>query len=351
VTTPPMPDTADRPRSDPAPEPPPAPAAGDDERIRVDSPLETQDPAAVLAELRAGLAASPRRLPPKYFYDDAGSALFERITELPEYYQTRAERALLAAIADDVVRRTGARELVEIGSGAATKTQLLLDAMERARQLDLYVPMDVSEGTVWRVARELVERYPTLRVHGVVGDFMSHLREIPDSCERLVIFLGGTIGNLEPAVARRFLRTLGSQMRPGEHLLLGVDRIKDAARLLAAYDDDAGVTAEFNRNILLVVNRLAGGDFDPAAFRHEARWDAAGHRIEMWLVAERAQTVRLEALDLTLEIAAGEEILTEISTKYDEALAAALLDDSGFALEHWYSGPEDLFALCLARRR
>lgn len=347
-----MPDTADLPLPAPGtPRPAAAPPPPDaDERIRVDSPLGDQEPEAVLAELRAGLLATPRRLPSKYFYDDAGSALFERITELPEYYQTRAERALLAAIADDVVRRTGARELVEIGSGAATKTRLLLDAMERARQLDLYVPMDVSEGTVWRVARELVERYPTLRVHGVVGDFMRHLAEIPAPAERLVIFLGGTIGNLSPAVARRFLRALGEQMRPGEHLLLGVDRIKDAARLEAAYNDAAGVTAEFNRNILRVVNGVAGGDFDPEAFRHQARWNAAEHRIEMWLIAETAQTVHLAALGLEVAIAAGEEILTEISTKYDEALAAALLEESGFALEHWYSGPEDLFALCLAAR-
>ena len=328
---------------------PPREAA--DLRIRVDSPLQSQDPLAVLAELRTALAETPRRLPSKYFYDDAGSALFERITEQPEYYQTRAERALLAAIADDVIQRTGARELVEIGSGAATKTQLLLDAMERARQLDLYVPMDVSEGTLWRVARELVERYPTLRVHGVVGDFMSHLGEIPDPAERLMIFLGGTIGNLAPAQARDFLRQLGAQMRRGEHLLLGVDRIKDAARLEAAYNDDAGVTAEFNRNILRVVNRIAGGDFDAERFRHQARWNAEEHRIEMWLIAEAAQTVHLAALDLTLEIGAGEEILTEISTKYDEGLATALLEESGFALERWYSGAEDLFALCLAARR
>jgi len=327
------------------------PSESADLRIRVDSPLQSQDPLAVLAELRTCLAETPRRLPSKYFYDDAGSALFERITEQPEYYQTRAERALLAAIADDVIQRTGARELVEIGSGAATKTQLLLDAMERARQLDLYVPMDVSEGTVWRVARELVERYPTLRVHGVVGDFMSHLGEIPDPAERLMIFLGGTIGNLAPAQARDFLRQLGAQMRRGEHLLLGVDRIKDAARLEAAYNDDAGVTAEFNRNILRVVNRIAGGDFDAERFRHQARWNAEEHRIEMWLIAEAAQTVHLAALDLTLEIGAGEEILTEISTKYDEALATALLEESGFALERWYSGDEDLFALCLAARR
>ena len=166
-----------------------------------------------------------------------------------------------------------------------------------------------------------------------------------------MIFLGGTIGNLDPGQASAFLRQLGEQMRDGEHLLLGVDRIKDVARLEAAYNDAAGVTAEFNRNILRVVNRVAGGDFRPESFRHDARWNADDHRIEMWLAADGAQTVHLAALDLTLELAAGEEILTEISTKYDEGLAAALLEESGFALERWYSGAEDLFALCLAARR
>lgn len=326
-------------------------APGPDARIHLDHPLERQDRDGLLAELRDGLARSPRRLPSKYFYDDRGSDLFVEITQQPEYYQTRTEAALLADIADDVVRRSGAQELVEIGSGAATKTRILLDAMQRAGQLDLYVPMDVSEGTVRRVSLEMAARYPKLRVHGVVGDFMQHLGTIPDPDERLVIFLGGTIGNLDPRVARNFLRALGRQMHPGEHLLLGVDRIKDVARLEAAYNDGAGVTAAFNLNILRVVNRLAGGDLDPAGFRHQARWNPDHHRIEMWLIAERDQRARLEDLDLDLEIAAGEEILTEISTKYDESLAAALLDDSGFHLEHWYTDAEDLFALCLAAKR
>jgi len=321
-----------------------------DHRIHVDHPLERTDRGAVLDELRDGLTAEPRRLPSKYFYDDRGSDLFERITELPEYYPTRTEAALLAEVADDVVRLSGARELVEIGSGAATKTRILLDAMERAGQLHLYVPMDVSEGTVRRVARELAAVYPTLSVHGVVGDFMSHLGEIPDPDERLVIFLGGTIGNLSPAAARRFLADLGSQMRRGEHLLLGVDRIKERATLEAAYNDSAGVTAEFNLNILPVVNGVAGGDFDPARFRHVARWNEAEHRIEMWLRAAEAHPVHLAALGLTLDLEAGEEILTEISTKYDRKLAAELLADSGFALERWFTDEKERFALCLAAK-
>jgi len=343
----------DRPEApDPeAPDPASGGRRGGGRRIRVDHPLEAVDRRHVFAELRAGLTETPCRIPSKYFYDDLGSDLFERITEQPEYYPTRAEAALLREIADDVVSRTGARELVEIGSGAATKTRILLDAMERAGQLHLYVPMDVSEGTVRRAARELVERYPTLSVHGVVGDFMAHLGQIPDPDERLVIFLGGTIGNLEPATARSFLRSLGSQMHAGEHLLLGVDRIKDPAVLEAAYNDAAGVTAAFNLNVLTVVNRLTGSDFDVASFRHRAPWNAEKHRIEMWLVAETAQRVRLPALELELDVAAGEAILTEISTKYDRVLAASLLDDSGFGMERWYTGSEGLFGLCLAVRR
>ncbi|HEX2253975.1 MAG TPA: L-histidine N(alpha)-methyltransferase [Thermoanaerobaculia bacterium] len=334
------------------PEAPRATAGGaGDERIEIDVRLDAADPAAARLELVAGLTARPRRLPSRYFYDDRGSALFERICEQPEYYPTRAEAALLRQAADEIAEHTGATTLVEVGSGAATKTRLLLDAMERAGNLRLYVPLDVSEGTMRRSARELVERYPGLRVHGVVGDFMEHLERIPDEGERrLVIFLGGTIGNLSPTAARGLLRDLATQMRPGEPLLLGVDRIKDEARLRAAYDDAAGVTAEFNRNVLRVVNRLAGGDFEPERFDHHAPWNAEQHRIEMWLVAREAHTVRLAEIDLTLELAAGEGLLTEISTKYDQPLAAALLADSGFRLERWYSPPEELFGLCLAVR-
>jgi len=319
-------------------------------RVRVDAPLDTVDPERELAAVRAGLTATPRRISSKYFYDDRGSELFERITELPEYYPTGAEAALLAEVAGEVVRETGASALVELGSGAATKTRLLLDAMAAAGRLRLYVPVDVSEGTVHRVAAELVEAYPGLAVHGVVGDFTEHLGTIPEADGRLVIFLGGTIGNLDPAEARRFLTALGRQMRPGEPLLLGVDRIKDAARLVAAYDDPAGVTAEFNLNALRVVDRLTGGDFDPGRFRHVARWNAAEHRIEMWLAAREAHRVTLPAIDLVLDLAEGEEILTEISTKYDRALAAELLAASGFRLRRWYTGDDGLFALCLAER-
>lgn len=321
-------------------------------RIHIDQALDEVDPARRRRELVAALTATPRRIPSRYFYDERGSALFEAICELPEYYQTRAEAALLAAVADEVVARSGARTLVELGSGAATKTRLLLDSMERAGQLDLYVPIDVAAATVERTARELVDRYPGLAVHGVVGDFLEHLDIVPaDGGGRLVIFLGGTIGNLEPAEARGFLSEVAARMLPGERFLLGVDLIKEPARLVAAYNDADGLTAAFNLNSLHVVNRLLDADFDPSLFRHQAPWNAAAHRIEMWLVATRAMRVRLAAVGLTLEMAAGEGILTEVSTKYDEALARDLLAASGLDLERWFVADESLFGLALAVRR
>lgn len=321
-------------------------------RIHIDQPLADDDRDERRRELAAALEETPRRIPARYFYDDRGSALFEAITELPEYYPTRAEAALLARVADEVVARSGAATLVELGSGAATKTRLLLDAMERAGRLDLYVPIDVSASTVERSARELVARYPGLTVHGVVGDFLAHLDILPAADRRrLMIFLGGTIGNLEPPAAREFLAEVAARMRPGEHLLLGVDLIKDPARLVAAYNDAAGITAAFNLNALSVVNRELDADFDPARFRHHAPWNAEAHRIEMWLVAREAMRVRLGAVGRTLDLAAGEAILTEVSTKYDEALAGDLLAAAGFALERWFVAPERLFGLALAARR
>ena len=303
------------------------------------------------AELRQALAETPRRIPSRFFYDDRGSELFEHICELPEYYQTRTEGALLAAVADRIVAASRAEELVEIGSGAATKTRILLDAMERAGTLRLYVPLDVSEGTVRRVAEELIAEYPGLEVHGIVADFMTHLNRLPEGGRRLVIFLGGTIGNLRPQEARDFLAQLHRETAPGDFFLLGVDLIKPVERLEAAYNDSAGVTAEFNRNILSVVSRRFGGDFDPRAFRHRAFYDRENDWIEMRLVSERAQRVRLSGLGLEIEIAKGEEILTEISAKYDRKKAESLLEGAGFEPVEWYTDPEGLFGLALSRRR
>lgn len=331
------------------PSEPPQPFSGG--RIVVEVHLDdTAVEAARLDELRRALGETPPRIPSKHFYDDRGSELFERICELPEYYQTRTEAALLAASADRIAELTGADELVELGSGAATKTRLLLDAMQRAGQLSLYVPMDVSEGILRRAARELIAEYAELSVHGVVGDFLTHLEEIPAGGRRLVIFLGGTIGNLEPARARELLREIHRATAPGDWLLLGTDLIKDPAVIEAAYNDDAGVTAEFNRNILRVVNRLAGGDFDPARFRHRAFYDPGPHRIEMRLVSDAGQRVALSRLGTTLNLAAGDEIRTEISTKYDRRLARQLLADGGFRPVEWFTDPGELFGLSLAAR-
>jgi L-histidine N-alpha-methyltransferase len=301
-------------------------------------------------ELAAGLRRRPREIPSKLFYDERGSALFEKITELPEYYQTRTEWALLERVADPVIAASGACELIEIGSGAATKTRTLLDAMERAGRLELYVPFDVAEGTMRRSSEELIAAYPGLAVHGVVGDFMVHLGRIPDGERRLIVFLGGTIGNLGPAEVRRFLTDLESAMSPGDHFLVGVDLIKDAVRLEAAYNDAAGVTAEFNKNVLHAVNRLTGGDFDPTAFRHQAPYNQELHRIEMWLFSRAAQVVHLPAIGLDLEFTEGEGIRTEISTKYDRPRIEALLLESGLAPLGWYTDPEDLFGLSLSRK-
>jgi len=317
---------------------------------RLEFTITPEDPEAVLRQLRQRLLRRPREIPARFFYDDAGSRLFERITELPEYYQTRTEERILRESAADIVARTGAEELIELGSGAATKTRVLLDAMRAAGRLRRYVPFDVSEGIMRRVAMELLEEYPELQVHAVVADFTEHLDGIPEGSGQLCIFLGGTIGNFTGPEARRFLGEVAGQMRPGGCLLLGTDLIKDPRRLEAAYNDAEGVTAAFNRNALRVLNRKLDGDFDPEAFEHRAPYNAAEHRIEMWLRSRRRQRVRLPRIDLDFTLEEGEEILTEISVKYDRALAAALLAGAGFRPVAFYTDPEQLFALTLARK-
>ena len=333
------------------------------ERSLVSISIHNRDgqPARDRHELRAALLRTPREIPSRFFYDERGSLLFERITELPEYYQTRTEHALLADIADRVAALSRATQLVEIGSGAATKTRVLLDALDRAGRLRLYVPVDVAETTVHRVACELAEEYPGLAVDGLVADFNADLSPLPTLHQagpagpaggqepRLVIFLGGTIGNLPPAEAHRFLTARHHEMAPGDSFLLGVDLVKPVARLEAAYNDAAGVTAEFNRNILRVANQVAdGGTFDPAAFTHRAFYDPAQRWIEMRLRADRRQHVHLPALGLDLDLAAGEEIRTEISAKYDRTTAESLLAAAAFRPAHWFQDHDSLFGLVLA---
>jgi L-histidine N-alpha-methyltransferase len=320
--------------------------------IVVDRHLQARDPRRERAAIRAGLLRPLPQTDPKYFYDDRGSALFEDICALPEYYQTRTEHALLRRIAPALVAASGAADLVELGAGAALKTRALLDAMADAGTLLRYVPLDYSEWIVHRVAHELVGEYPGLRVHGVVADFVEQMGQLPPPLDtpRLVIFLGGTIGNFEPAAAAAFLRRLAARLRPGDYFLLGTDLVKDRRRLEAAYNDAAGVTAEFNKNVLQVLNAELGADFDPTAFDHRAFWDPERRWIEMRLVANRRAHVHLPALHLELGFVPGDALRTEISAKFDRPAVTALLASAGFRLLEWHTDPEQLFALSLARR-
>src|SRR4051794_27947865 len=296
-----------------------------------------------------GLTRPFKEIPPKHFYDTEGSRLFDEITRLPEYYPTRAERAILEARSAEIVRATGAGELVELGSGVPTKTLLLLDAMRDAGTLDRYVPFDVSEGVLRESAERLVERYPGLRVYGVLGDFERHLDALPPAeGPRIVAFLGGTIGNFPPGTRRKFLRSLRRALRPQDALLLGTDLVKDPAILEAAYNDAAGVTAAFNRNVLAVINRELDADFDLDAFEHVAFYDREQEWIEMRLRALRPQVVEVRKLELTVHFANREEMRTEISAKFTRERLAADLAAAGLRLADFMTDPEGLFALSVA---
>jgi len=307
--------------------------------------------AAMEADVLAGLTATPKELPPVYFYDDRGSRLFDEITRLPEYYPTRAERSILETHATAMVVAAGADILVELGAGTCDKSRLLLDAMAATGRLGTYVPLDVSDTVLWEAATALAADYPGLAVHAVVGDFHHHLAHLGPPGRRLVAFLGGTIGNLDTAQRARFYADLHQTLAPGDALLLGTDRIKDQARLVAAYDDAAGVTAEFNRNVLVVLDRELGADFDASRFEHVARWDPDEHRIEMWLRSLDERTVTVADLDLEVTFAAGEAMRTEISTKFAPEALADELAGGGFAVEAVWTSDGDEFQLTLARRR
>jgi len=316
--------------------------------IRVDVHLSGADlSAALAADVRRGLTAHPKQLPPKWFYDDRGSDLFDQITRLPEYYPTRAERSILDARAGEIAVATGADTLVELGSGTSAKTRLLLFALADAGTLERFVPFDVSEQTLRDAAAAVAQEYGVV-VHAVVGDFERHLAEVPTGGRRLVAFLGGTIGNLEPAARARFLAAIADGLGPDDALLLGTDLVKDVARLEAAYDDAAGVTAEFNRNVLRVVNRELDADFVPERFEHVARFDEAEEWIEMRLRATEPMRAHVAALDLDVEFAAGEELRTEISAKFRRERVAAELAAAGLALSRWWTDPPGDFALSLA---
>jgi len=313
--------------------------------------FETSGSVATMAdEVRRALTARPRWLPCKYFYDDRGSELFEQITRLPEYYQTRTEEALLGRIADDVIARAAPRELVELGSGAGRKIGLLLEAAARAGAPMRLVLFDINALFVDASARRIRARFPDVDIHGVTGDFLRDLPALGPGGGRLAVFLAGTIGNLHPDDVPRFLSRVARQLEPGDGLLVGLDLVKDRARLEAAYNDSAGVTAAFNRNILRHLNDALDADFDPDAWEHVAFFDARKAWIEMRLRATRDCRVRIPGADLALTFRAGEEISTEISCKYTRRSFARALTDTGLVLERWYTDDERLFGLALLRR-
>lgn len=303
--------------------------------------------AALLEDVRRGLTATPKAISPVWFYDDRGSRLFDEITRLPEYDLTRAERALLGDHAREIASVTAATSLVELGSGTSDKTRVLLDALIDAGTLLSYVPLDVSEETLLVAAADIAAEYPGIDVHAVVGDFHQHLHQLVGVHARLIAFLGSTIGNLDPTERAAFLRELRASARPQDHLLLGVDLVKDPARHIAAYDDARGVTAEFNRNALHVLNRDLDGDFDPSVFDHRAVWIPDQRWIEMRLRSRIEHTVRLEALGLTVHFARGEELRTEISAKFTPTGMTAELHTAGFAIDRTWT--TDGYALILAR--
>ncbi|MEU3841226.1 L-histidine N(alpha)-methyltransferase [Streptomyces sp. NPDC028635] len=316
-------------------------------RITRTLPEDATD-AALRADVLAGLAATPKTLPPKWFYDAHGSDLFEQITALEEYYPTRAEREILIDRSGDIAAATGARTLIELGSGSSEKTRYLIDALT---SLHTYVPVDVSESALTQAGQALAAERPDLHVHALIADFTGALA-LPDTPgPRLVAFLGGTIGNLLPAERSAFLASVRGLLSPGDALLLGTDLVKDERVLVRAYDDAAGVTAAFNKNVLTVINRELGADFDADAFDHVARWDADREWIEMRLRSRTAQTVKVPALGLAVDFAAGEELRTEVSAKFREEGVAEELAASGMELSHWWTDREGRFALSLATAR
>jgi len=320
-------------------------------RVTVDCRLPADGERTLHYDVLDGLTRPVKEIPPKHFYDARGSELFEQICDLPEYYPTRTERAILEASADDIAERTRAADVVELGAGYATKTRILLSALEDAGTLRRFVPVDVSEATVRGCADALVREYDSLEVHGLVGDYERHLVHLPEPCgPRLVAFLGGTIGNFPPGSRRRFLRTVAKSLGPDGWLLLGTDLVKDPQMLEAAYDDSAGVTAEFNLNVLRVMNRELGADFDLDGYDHVAFWDSDREWIEMRLRSRRRQTVRFPDLGLTVHFAPREELRTEISAKFTRDRVRGDLAAAGLELVDWHTDPDELFALTLSRR-
>lgn len=303
---------------------------------------------ALRRDVREGLAQSPKMLPPKWFYDSVGSDLFDQITRLPEYYPTRTEAQILRDRSPEIIAAAGADTLVELGSGTSEKTRMLLDAMRDGGQLRRFIPFDVDAGVLRAAGDAIGQEYPGIEIDAVCGDFEEHLGKIPSVGRRLVAFLGSTIGNLTPGPRADFLASLAETLQPGDTVLLGTDLVKDSGRLVRAYDDSAGVTAAFNRNVLSVVNRELDADFDLDAFEHVAKWNADEERIEMWLRADASQQVRVAALDLDVAFDAGEEMLTEVSCKFRADGVADELAKAGLQQTHWWTDEAGDFGLSLA---
>ncbi|MES9514548.1 L-histidine N(alpha)-methyltransferase [Rhodococcus erythropolis] len=312
------------------------------------TPAESVD--ALRAEAREGLTATPKWLSPKWFYDARGSELFEEITALPEYYPTRTERGLLAQYADEIAALTEPEILIELGSGSSEKTRLLLDAMTARGTLRTYVPQDVSVTALEGAAQQVGAEFPGIDVVGVVSDFTGSLHHLPGGGRRAVAFLGGTLGNLVPAERADFLSGIAAVLDPGENLILGVGLVIDPAVLVPAYDDAAGVTAQFNLNVLAVLNKQLGANFPLEDFRHVALWDAENEWIEMRLEALRELSVRIDDLDLEITFAAGEQLRTEISAKFTEDGIAAELASAGFGVRKVWTDQDQRFALLCAQR-
>jgi L-histidine N-alpha-methyltransferase len=305
---------------------------------------------ALRRDVRNGLGQTPKSLPPKWFYDSVGSDLFDQITRLPEYYPTRAEAQILRTHAGEIAAASGADTLVELGSGTSEKTRMLLDVLQNRGSLLRFIPFDVDASVLSAAGAAIGQEYPNIEIAAVCGDFEEHLGKIPNVGRRLVAFLGSTIGNLEPGPRAEFLTSVFDLLQPGDSLLLGTDLVKDTGRLVRAYDDSAGVTARFNRNVLAVVNRELGADFDIDAFEHVARWNEAQERIEMRLRSTRAQRARIAALALDVDFADGEEVLTEVSCKFRRAGVDAELSAAGLRRTRWWTDDSGDFGLSLSLR-
>ena len=321
--------------------------------VEIDVHLPPGGPlSGMAADVRAGLTKPFKELSPRYFYDERGSRLFEAITELPEYYPTRCERAILELHADEIVAAAGGpATLIELGSGSAAKTRVLLDAMTRRSCLRTYAPVDISEQITRRTAEQVAGEYPGIAVRGHVCDFELDLERIPVPGPRLTAFLGGTVGNFPPAQRSSFLRRVANLLGPRDRFLMGADLVKDRATLEAAYNDSAGVTAEFNKNVLAVLNRELGADFDGDAFEHAALWDDENLWVDIRLRSLTRQVVTIEALGMLVPFGRGEEMRTEISTKFTREGLTGIYAEAGLELSEWWTDPEGLYALSLARRR